>query len=125
MTDLNFKDHYIGFRGHPKFVVNKIIEDDPIRVIVQKYEMLIFTNKGDLLGDPDFGCDLQKLLFETKVSDTTVKSIISDQINKYISELAAVNYELEVNFYDNPDKFQEVMVIEFKLLDYEVTAVIN
>jgi hypothetical protein len=125
MSDLNFKDHYIGFRGHPKFIVNKIIEDDPIRVIVQKYEMLIFTNKGDLLGDLDFGCDLQKLLFETRISDTGVKSIISQQIDKYIPEISGINYELEVNFYDNPEKFQEIMVIDFKLLDYEVTAVIN
>lgn len=125
MSDLNFKDHYIGFRGHPKFVVNKIIEDDPIRVIVQKYEMLIFTNKGDLLGDPDFGCDLQRLLFETKVSDVRVKSLISQQIDKYVPEISGINYELDVVFYDNPEKYQEIMVVEFKLLDYEVTAVIN
>lgn len=125
MSDLNFKDHYIGFRGHPKFVVNKIIEDDPIRVIIQKYEMLIFTNKGDLLGDPDFGCDLQRLLFETKVSDVRVKSLISQQIDKYIPEISGINYELDVVFYDNPEKYQEIMVVKFKLLDYEVTAVIN
>lgn len=125
MTELNFKDHYIGYRGHPKFIVNKIIEDDPIRVIVQKYEMLIFTNKGDLLGDPDFGCDLQRLLFETGISDTGVKGLIIDQIDKYIPEISGINYQLDVVFYDNPDKFQEIMVIEFKLLDYEVTAVIN
>ena len=125
MSDLNFKDHYIGFRGHPKFVINKIIEDDPIRVIVQKYEMLIFTNKGDLLGDPDFGCDLQRLLFETRISDTGVESIISEQIDRYISEIIGIDYELEVNFYDDPEKFQEIMIIDFRILDYEVTAVIN
>src|SRR5690606_15009682 len=104
----------------PKFVVNKIIEDDPIRVIIQKYEMLIFTNKGDLLGDPDFGCDLQRLLFETKVSDVRVKSLISQQIDKYIPEISGINYELDVVFYDNPEKYQEIMVVKFKLLDYEV-----
>lgn len=122
---VNFKDYYTGFLGHPKFISNKIIEDDPIRVIVQKYEMLIFTNKGDLLGDPDFGCDLQRLLFQTKISSSNVKNTIIQQINKYIPEISGTGYSLEVSFMDNPDKYQEIMVVDFQLTDYKITAVIS
>jgi phage baseplate assembly protein W len=122
---VSFKDHYIGFLGHPKFIVNKIIEDDPIRVIVQKYEMLIFTNKGELLGDPDFGCDLYKLLFQTKISASNVKNTIIQQINKYIPEIAGTGYTLEVSFVDNPERYQEIMVVDFQLTDYKITAVIS
>jgi phage baseplate assembly protein W len=122
---VDFKDHYIGFIGHPKFIVNKIIEDDPIRVIIQKYEMLIFTNKGELLGDPDFGCDLLRILFQTRISNTNVKNTIIQQINKYIPEIAGTEYSLNVSFVDNPDKYQEIMVIDFQLTDYKVTAVIS
>ena len=28
MAEFDFRDHYIGYKGHPRFVVNKIIEDD-------------------------------------------------------------------------------------------------
>lgn len=122
---VDFKDLYTGFQGHPKFIVNKIIEDDPIRVIVQKYEMLIFTNKGELLGDPNFGCDLQRLLFQTKISANNVKNKIIQQINKYIPEISGTGYTLNVTFVDNPDKYQEIMVIDFQLTDYKVTAVIS
>lgn len=122
--DISFKDHYIGYPGHPKFVVNKLIEDEPIRVIVQKYEMIIFTNKGDVLGDPDFGCDLVKILFETRISAMSVKNIIIDQINKYISEISSTNYKLDVKFVEHPEKYQEILVIEFQIADYEVSAVI-
>ncbi len=122
---VNFKDHYIGFLGHPKFIVNKIIEDDPIRVIVQKYEMLVFTNKGELLGDPDFGCDLLKILFQTRISASNVKNTIIQQINKYIPEIAGTGYSIEVTFVDNPERYQEIMVVDFQLTDYKVTAVIS
>ena len=122
---VNFKDYYTGFQGHPKFISNKIIEDDPIRVIVQKYEMLIFTNKGDLLGDPDFGCDLQRLLFQTKISSSNVKNTIIQQINKYIPEISGTGYTLEVSYMDNPDKYQEIMVVDFQLTDYKITTVIS
>ena len=125
MAEFDFRDFYIGYEGHPKFTVNKIITDDLIRVIIQKYEMLIFTNKGELLGDPNFGADLERLLYETKISAPAVRSIIIDQINEYIPELKDVNYELDVTFEEDPERYQDVMVVEFKLADYEVYALID
>lgn len=123
--EISFKDHYIGFPGHPKFIVNKLIEDEAIRVVVQKYEMIIFTNKGDVLGDPDFGCDLIKLLFETRISSAAVKRTIIDQINKYIPEISGTSYSLDVQFVENPNKHQEIMIIEFQIAEYEVSAIIS
>ena len=125
MKEPDFKDHYIGYLGHPKFIVNKIIEDDVIRVIIQKYEMLLFTNKGELLGDSDFGCDLQKLLFETRIAKSGVRIIIIDQINKYIPEIEKTNYFLDVEFSTDPENFQEVMEINFTIADYEVYSFVK
>jgi hypothetical protein len=124
MAELDFKDHYIGYAGHPRFVVNKIVEDDLIRVIIQKYEMILFTNKGELLGDPDFGCDLPRLLFQTKVSAQGVKKIILQQIQKYIVELSNTNFGLQVTFFQDPENYQDVLQIDFQLADYEVYALI-
>jgi phage baseplate assembly protein W len=124
MAELDFKDHYIGYPGHPKFQLNKIIEDDALRVIVQKYEMIIFTNKGELLGDPDFGCDLILLLHQTKISSQGVKSTIQKQIRKYIPELDLTNYGLEVKIFEDPERYQEVMQIDFKISELEVSAFI-
>jgi len=125
MAEFDFKDHYIGYKGHPRFIINKIVEDDVIRVIIQKYEMLLFTNKGDLLGDPDFGCDLTKLLFQTRISAEGVKKIIIEQIRKYISELSTTNFQLEVSFFQDPENYQDVLQIDFQLADYEVYAIIS
>jgi hypothetical protein len=124
MAELDFKDYYIGYVGHPRFVVNKIVEDDLIRVIIQKYEMILFTNKGDLLGDPDFGCDLPRLLFQTKVSAQGVKKIILQQIQKYITELANTNFDLQATFFQDPENYQDVLQIDFQLADYKVYALI-
>lgn len=125
MSEFDFKEFYIGYEGHPRFTINKVIVDDIIRVIVQKYEMIIFTNKGELLGDPEFGCDLQNLLYHTKISAFAVKNIIINQINLYISELNSVNYKLDVTFEQDPSNFQDIMVINFTIADYEVLAIIS
>lgn len=125
MAEFDFRDLYIGYEGHPRFQVNQIITDDAIRVIVQKYEMILFTNKGEVLGDPDFGCDLVKLLHQTQISAQAVKKIIIDQIDTYINELQGTDYTLEVSFQEDPENYQDVMVIDFQIADYQVYAVIN
>ena len=125
MAEFDFRDTYIGYKGHPRFTINKIIVDDLIRVIIQKYEMILFTNKGELLGDPDFGCDLERLLFETKISAPAVQKLINDQIFTYINELAGINYTLEVKFEQDPENFQDVMLINFTVADYEIFTIIS
>ena len=119
---INFIDFYIKNPNEPKFNSTYIIEDDIINVIIQKYKLVIFTNKGDVLGDPNFGADIELLLFETKVSEIFVKDTITEQINTYIPELTNMNYNLEILFSQDTENYQDIMYIYFKIADYEVYA---
>ena len=122
MAAFNFIDFYIGYPGHPNYKSPELIEDDLIRAIVQKYEMIIFTNKGELLGDPNFGADLPSLLYETKLSSEMIEGDIRAQIADYINEIDDIDYDLKVEFFEDPERYQEYMVIGFKIKDYEVYA---
>jgi len=119
---VNFIDYYIGYPGHPRFKTPDIIEDDVIRVIVQKYEMVLFTNKVDLLGDPNFGANLEELLHETRLSAEVIEADIRAQIADYIPEIDNIEYDLKVEFLEDPDRYQEYMVIGFRIKDVEVFA---
>ena len=118
----DFSDFYIEYPGHPRFNDAQIIEDDLIRVIIQKWEMVIFTNRGELFCDPDFGGDLPRYLHETKLSAETIEAELRNQISNYISELESITYTLKVSFYDDPERYQEWMEIYFKIADYDVYA---
>jgi hypothetical protein len=118
----NFIDFYIGYPGHPNFRSLELIEDDIVRVIVQKYEVIIFTNKGDLLGDPDFGADLTRLLHETRLSAESIESDIRSQISKYIKEIDEIEHNVTVDFFEDPERYQEYMVVNFTIAGYEVYA---
>lgn len=119
---VDFKDFYIGYPGHPRFRTPELIEDDVIRVIIQKYEMIIFTNKGDLLGEPDFGASLSELLHETRLSADVIEQDLHYQIQSYIPEIAEIDYSLTVEFFEHPENYMEYMVIYFQIKDYEVYA---
>lgn len=125
MSNFNFIDFYIGYPGHPKFRSAEIIEDEAVRVIIQKYEMIIFTNKGELLGDPNFGANLTALLHETRLSAESVEAEIRAQISDYIYELDTLEYGLVVEFFMDPERYQEYMVINFSINGFEVDAVVR
>jgi|JI9StandDraft_1071089.scaffolds.fasta_scaffold285589_2 hypothetical protein len=122
MNSIDFKDFYIRYQGHPKYKSGQLIEDDIINVIIQKYEMVLFTNKGEVLGEPDLGADLVLLLYETRVSASFVEEIIRQQISTFIPELDSMNYGLKVVFAQDVENYQDMMFIYFQIADYEVYA---
>ena len=122
---LDYKDFYILYEGHPRYTINEVVEDEALSVILQKYEMILFTNKGEVLGEPNLGCNLLELLYQTKVSDSFVKNIINEQISEYIPELLDIGYQLNVVFVQDPEKFQDIMFINFKVGEFDVYAQIG
>jgi hypothetical protein len=124
-SNFNFIDFYIHYPGHPDYIPLELIEDDVVKVIIQKYEMIIFTNKGEVLGEPNFGGNLTELLHETKLSSESVQGELMAQVADYIPEIDSLAYELIVNFYDDPENYQEYMEIIFTINDYQVYATIT
>ncbi len=122
MANFSYTDFYIRYPGHPSFSDTDLIEDDIVRVIVMKVEMLLFTSKGEVIGDPNFGADLDRLLFETKVSADYVKKNIVEQLVTYIPELNGIEYSLDVQFTQNPENYSDMMFIDFKVRDVEINA---
>ena len=122
---IDFTDFYITYKDDPSFVNGELIEDEVINVIIQKYKMILFTNKGEVMGDPDLGANLLELLYETKVSESHVTNIIDGQINLYIPELANSNYNLNVIFVQDPENYQDIMFINLKFADYDIYAQIG
>ena len=120
MAAFDYTDFYILDSSFNKFNDTELIEDDLIRLIIQKYQVLVFTNKGDVLGDVNLGTDLLELLYETKLSAGPIQEKIDQQINAYIPEISSTPYDLRVVFEQDPENFQEIMFISFKLDEFEI-----
>lgn len=120
MANFNYTDLYILYEGHPKYNSIEVITDDHVRFVLQKYEMILFTNKGELISDLDFGADILKFLFQTNVSADYVKKEISHQIDTYIPEMSNFNYDLDVFFQQKEGDFSDMMFISLRLGEYEV-----
>ena len=122
MSSIDFTDFYIIGPDDPYYVDNEVITSEIIEVIIQKYKMVLFTNKGEVMGDQNFGADLLELLYETKVSESYVRSVIEQQIQTYIPELLNTNFTLQVIFTQDPNNFQDMMFILLSFADYNIYA---
>lgn len=120
---LDFKDLYIKYEGHPRFHSERLVEDDVVEVIVQKLEVVLFTNKGDLYGDPDLGCNLEYFLWETKVPVGDIKTAVVDQINTYVPELNQIGYTFTINIYEG--SYRDILYLNFVIKGYNYTMLVS
>ncbi len=117
------RDFYITYPGHPRYKDGEIIVDDLIKVIINKIEMCLFTNKGEFIGDLSFGCDLPFYLWSTNVSADFIKGVIQEQFDTYIPELNNYAHTLEVSLMEG--SIQDILVIDITINDVGVKAVFS
>lgn len=127
LTNINvdFRDFYITAPDDPTYQQGLLEQDDIISVIIQKFKMILFTDQGEVMGDPNFGGNLPELLWQTKVSAQVVETNLTQQINLYIPEIQNAKYTLQVQFVQNPNSLLDIMFVLFKINDYEVFAQIG
>lgn len=111
------KDLVIRYDGHPKYEVNRIVEDDEVEVIVQKLEMVLFTNSGEVIGS-GIGANLEYYLWQTRVSTNTLRRQIEQQIFEYIPELIQLGYEMSVDVYDGV--YRDILYLSFIIKGYNI-----
>ena len=115
------RDFYITYPNHPKYKKGEIIVDEPLRVIINKIEMVLFTKKGDFIGDVNFGANLEFFLWETNVSISFIQQQIQDQFNTYIPELVDLNYQFNVELFEG--ELQDILIVNIKVEELEVNAI--
>ena len=115
------KDLVIRYPGHPKYQSRRVVEDDEIEVIVQKLEMILFTNKGEVLGDIDIGVNLEYYLWQTKVTTGNLKVKVEEQISTYIPELTVLGYTLDILLYEGT--IRDILYLNFVISGYNIDFV--
>jgi hypothetical protein len=92
------KELYIINQLEPGYEPDKIEERDSLKVLLQKIKMIMFTRKGDILGDPQFGMSLEDLLFEFGFSANELRMAFDQQLTNYVPEANAFDLRFDVNF---------------------------
>jgi phage baseplate assembly protein W len=76
-------DIYSRGEDENKYSPNIIEVTDGLSQLILKIENALFTRKGEVLGVPDFGCNLEDLVFSLVVNASVIEQKISSQIQSY------------------------------------------
>jgi hypothetical protein len=120
MAAIDYVDFYILDPNYNKFNDTELIEDELIRIIIQKYQILVYTSNGDVMGDFNLGTNLLELLYETRLSSESVQEIMEFQIKNYIPEILNTPFKINVTFEQDPSNYQDVMFIDFEIDEYKI-----
>ena len=80
------RDFYMRTESDPNFVPDQIEVYDEIESCVNQVRMTLLTNKGEVLGEPDFGLEVTKYLFDFEIDPFNLADGANAQIQKYVSE---------------------------------------
>lgn len=95
---LMLKEIYCRNESDPGYLPGILETTSPYEALLTKIRMIIFTNKGELLGDPNFGLSLEQMLFEIGANEKQITENFYGQLGIYVPDTVNMPIELKVSF---------------------------
>jgi hypothetical protein len=91
-------DLYSKIETYPYYEDNSIEVIDDMEQFIQQVEILLTSPEECMLGNPRFGCSLDKFLWSLNVSGSDIKQYIEKKIDEFVIMYTPIKYDIEVNF---------------------------
>lgn len=95
---------YIKDITDPNFDPQQVQSDEEISMLLTQIEVLLFTRKGEVLGSPEFGANLEDYVYSFMYNDDMLKSIVENQIQEYVPLARKYNTQVTVEFAQETER---------------------
>jgi len=85
----------------PKYTPNLLETSSKVETVLNKIRMILFTNRGEVLGDPNLGMDLEDYLFQFGLDEHEIRNRFNAQIAQYIPESREFDISLDIKMETN------------------------
>lgn len=111
----NLRDFYLRPEEDPQFEVDRVEISDDLESAIQQIKMTLFTNKGEVLGELEFGVDVDKYLFEYSIDPEGIANDAATQINKYVTEVKKRRITVTPALYPDSVSNRDIFVLMVNL----------
>lgn len=94
----NIRDFYMRSEDDPKFRPDQIEVYDEIESCINQIKMTLLTNKGEVLGEPGFGLQIERYLFDFELDPFKLSEDANSQIQSYVMESKKRNVSVKPSF---------------------------
>lgn len=81
--------------------------------IISKIRMFLGTIPGDVLGDDNFGIDIEYLVFKTKKAAKYIENEINEKLISYLGNIGNASVDVNVQFGKDPNGGSDYAIIDF------------
>ncbi len=107
----HLRDFYTRTMDDPKYLGDRVEISDDLESTIQQVKMTLFTKKGEVLGEPDFGLDLNKYLFEYDIDPMGLSHEATSQVNKYVTEARKRQITVDPSLYPDDKSNRDILVL--------------
>lgn len=92
-------EFYVRAEGDPNYDPYKVHSESEIAQVITQIETILFTTKGEVLGDSDFGASLEDLVYTLNFNEGAVSNYVNNQIQRYVPLAGKYNVVVDTEFY--------------------------
>ena len=81
----DIRDFYMRSESDPRFRPDQIEVYDEIEASINQTKMTLLTRKSEVLGEPQFGLQIEQYLFDFEVEPTRLSEEAQSQVTSYLS----------------------------------------
>ncbi len=105
------RDIYLSPESDPAYRPDQLEVYDEIESTLQQIKMTLFTRKGEVLGDYNFGLEVDKYLFEFSIDPFILSREAQNQIDVYVLESKKRTIAVSPASYSDERAGREIFVL--------------
>ena len=107
----NVRDFYMRSEKDPQFIKDQLEVYDEIEATIDKIKMTLGTKKGEVLGEYNFGLQVEQYLFDFELDPYGLSGDANSQIYSYIPEANLRKIKVEP-VYTTDEKDRKVYALK-------------
>lgn len=108
-------DFYIKSLEDNNYYDSALQISDPLSIVMQKLEMVLFTDVGEVLGATELGCSLEMMLFELNFTTGDVQKRLDEQIRTFVDPKNEFNIVTHMDVVVDPNANSDVLLIDIRV----------
>lgn len=110
----DIRDFYMRPESDPRFRPDQIEVYDEIEACINQVKMTLLTRKGEVLGEPQFGLQIEQYLFDFDVDSNNLSEEAQSQVTSYVTEAKKRQVKIEPG-YSQDDKGREIYILKIEI----------
>ncbi len=104
------KEIYIRSHTDPNFEPGIVDFENEMESVISQVRVVLGTKPGDVMGNQNFGIDLDYLVFNTVKNVQDIKKQIKEQLDTYVIPGKNISIDVDINFGNSGRGFDYALI---------------